>query len=155
MTRNFNRLVLLASCLTAGLLLSGAAQAELLRKESPVPVTATIDRFEAILKEKGFTIFARVDHAAGAKKINQELRPTELIIFGNPAGGTPLMQTEQTMGLSLPLRALAWQDAAGKVWLGYDAVTDIATSRGLSKDHPAVVRTAEALKALTDAAVKP
>lgn len=139
----------------AALFLSGAASAEILRKESPLPVGATIDRFEAILKEKGFKIFARVDHAAGAKSVNQELRPTELIIFGNPAGGTPFMQAEQTMGLSLPLRALAWQDAAGKVWLGYDAPADLAAARGLPKDHPVAVRTAEALKALTDAAVKP
>lgn len=131
------------------------ASAEFLRKESPVAVKATIDRLEAILKERGFTIFARVDHALGAKSVNQELRPTELLIFGNPQGGTPMMQAEQTMGASLPLRALAWQDAGGKVWLGYDAIADIAASRGLATDHAAVVRTGEVLKALTDAAVKP
>lgn len=129
--------------------------AEFLRKESAVPVKVTIDRLETILKERGFTIFARVDHAAGAKTVNMELRPTELLIFGNPQGGTPMMLIEQTMGASLPLRALAWQDAAGKVWLGYDAVADLAASRGLAKNHPAVVRTGEVLKALTDAAVKP
>ncbi len=149
------RQVLIAFSTATTLLWANAASAELLRKESASTVKITIDRLETILKERGFTIFARVDHAAGAKSVNQELRPTELLMFGNPQGGTPMMQAEQTMGASLPLRALAWQDAAGKVWLGYDAVTDIATSRGLSKDHPAVVRTAEALKALTDAAVKP
>jgi uncharacterized protein (DUF302 family) len=133
----------------------GTANAEVLRKESALPVKETIDRFETILKDKGFVIFARVDHAAGARTINQELRPTVLLIFGNPMGGTPMMQVEQTMGLSLPLRALAWQDAAGKVWLGYDAISDIAASRGLSKDHPAVLRTGEALNALTEAATKP
>ena len=137
------------------LLGAGGASAELLRKESAATVKVTLDRLEAILKERGFTIFARVDHQAGAKSVSHELRPTELLIFGNPQGGTPMMQAEQTMGASLPLRALAWQDAAGKVWLGYDAVADIATARGLSKDHPAVIRTGEALKALTDAAVKP
>lgn len=149
------RLVMAALTASSFLLGASAASAELLRKESAATVKVTIDRLENILKERGFTIFARIDHAAGAKSVNQELRPTELLIFGNPQGGTPMMQAEQTMGASLPLRALAWQDAAGKVWLGYDAVADIATTRGLSKDHPAVIRTADALKALTDAAVKP
>jgi uncharacterized protein (DUF302 family) len=145
----------IALAAAASLLMTMTASAEIVRKESPLSVTATIDRFEAILKEKGFRIFARVDHAAGAKSANLELRPTELIIFGNPASGTPFMQAEQTMGLSLPLRALAWQDAAGKVWLGYDAPADLAVARGLPKDHPVAVKTGEALNALTSAAVKP
>ena len=148
----FKHAAALASCLC--LLTAGTAKAELLRKESPYPVKTTIDRFESILKEKGFTIFARVDHSAGAKSVNQELRPTELIIFGNPAGGTPLIQAEQSVGLSLPLRALAWQDETGKVWLGYDAVAEMIAVRGVAKDHPAIAKTGDALKALTDAAVK-
>ncbi|MGL4439711.1 MAG: DUF302 domain-containing protein [Bosea sp. (in: a-proteobacteria)] len=150
---SISRLVALA--IVAAATLTQPASAELLRKESAQPVKVTIDRLEAILKERGFTIFARVDHAAGAKSVNLELRPTELLIFGNPQSGTPMMLAEQTMGASLPLRALAWQDAAGKVWLGYDAIADLATSRGLAKDHPVVVRTGEVLKALTDAAAKP
>ncbi len=137
------------------LLGAGAASAQLVRTESTGSVKATIDKLEDVLKQRGFTIFARIDHSAAARTVNQELRPTELLIFGNPQGGTPMMQAEQTMGASLPLRALAWQDAAGKVWLGYDAIADVAASRGLAKDHPAVVRTSETLKALADAAVKP
>jgi uncharacterized protein (DUF302 family) len=154
----FRQSIRRACAILAFAALTGLAQpaaAEFLRKESAQPVKATIDRLETILKERGFTIFARIDHSAGAKSVNQDLRPTELLIFGNPQGGTPMMLAEQTMGASLPLRALAWQDAAGKVWLGYDAIADLAVSRGLAKDHPAVVRTGEALKALTDAAVKP
>ncbi len=147
---------ILATVSTAAILLgASAAAAEFLRKESSTTVKTTIDKLETTLKERGFTIFARIDHAAGARSINQELRPTELLIFGNPQGGTPMMQIEQTMGASLPLRALAWQDAAGKVWLGYDAMADIAASRGLPKDHPSVIRTSEVLKALTEVAVKP
>jgi uncharacterized protein (DUF302 family) len=145
----------LALGVAAALLMAASASAEIVQKESALSVTATIDKFEAILKDKGFRIFARVDHAAGAKSVNLELRPTELLIFGNPAGGTPLMQSQQTMGLSLPLRALAWQDATGKVWLGYDAVADLAAARGVARDHPAAVRIAEALEALSSAAVKP
>jgi uncharacterized protein (DUF302 family) len=137
-------------------LLSGlAAQAEMLRRESPRPVPATIDRLEAVLRERGFTIFARVDHAAGARSVGQELRPTMLLIFGNPMGGTPMMQAEQTMGLALPLRALAWQDAAGKTWLGYEAMADAAAQRGLSREHPAVGRVGQALAGIVEAVVAP
>jgi len=81
--------------------------------------TETIDRLEAALKSKGVTIFARIDHAAGAKAAGMQLRPTQLLIFGNPKAGTPLMQANQLIGIALPLKALAWQDAAGRMWLSY------------------------------------
>ena len=79
----------------------------------------TIDRLEAEIKAKGLTVFARVDHAAGAAAVGMSLRPTELLIFGNARGGTPLMQADQRIGIDLPLKALAYQDDAGKVWLSY------------------------------------
>ncbi len=66
------------------------------------------------------TIFARIDHAAGAASVAMPLGPTELLIFGNPRGGTPLMQSNQTVGIDLPLKVLAWQDADGRNWLTYD-----------------------------------
>jgi uncharacterized protein (DUF302 family) len=66
------------------------------------------------------TVFARIDHAAGAKKIGKSLRPTELLIFGNPKGGTPLMECAQSAGIDLPLKALVWEDAFAQVWLGYN-----------------------------------
>jgi uncharacterized protein (DUF302 family) len=77
-----------------------------------------------------------------------------LIVLGSPATGTPLIQAEQTMGLSLPLKALAWQDAAGKVWLGYDAPAGVAAERGVPRDHPVVGQITKALGGLTDAAIK-
>jgi uncharacterized protein (DUF302 family) len=80
-------------------------------------VKATIDRLEAEVRANGMTVFARIDHAAGAKDVGMVLRPTELLIFGNAKAGTPLMQSRQTIGIDLPLKALAWEDAAGKVWL--------------------------------------
>lgn len=80
----------------------------------------TIDRLEKLVKEKGLTVFARVDHAGGAAKVGKTLRPTELLIFGNPQGGTPLMECAQTAGIDLPLKAMAWQDAKGQSWLGYN-----------------------------------
>lgn len=80
----------------------------------------TADRLEAAIKARGMTLFARIDHAAGAAAAGLNLRPTALLIFGNARAGTPLMQADQTIGLDLPLKALVYQDAAGKVWLAYE-----------------------------------
>jgi uncharacterized protein (DUF302 family) len=82
-------------------------------------VSETVDRLEKALKAKSITVFARIDHAAGAASVAMPLRPTELLIFGNPKAGTPLMQSNQTVGIDLPLKMLAWQDAGGRVWLTY------------------------------------
>src|SRR6266446_1491967 len=80
----------------------------------------TMDRLEAEVKAKGLTVFARIDHAAGAAEVGLSLRPTELLIFGNAKGGTPLMQSMQTIGIDLPLKALVWQDGSGRTWLSYN-----------------------------------
>ena len=80
---------------------------------------ATMDRFESIASARGLKVFARIDHAAGALSIDQALRPTVLLIFGHPKGGTPLLQCSQTYGIDLPLHVLAWEDVAGQSWLGY------------------------------------
>lgn len=80
---------------------------------------ASMDRLEASAKSRELKIFARIDHAAGARSIGEELRPTELLIFGHPKGGTPLLQCDQGYGIELPMRVLAWEDAQGKSWLGY------------------------------------
>lgn len=87
--------------------------------ESAYGVATTMDRLEAALTDKGMTVFARVNHAAGAEKIGKTLRPTELLIFGNPKAGTPLMQCDQAVAIELPQKALIWQDEAGKTWLSY------------------------------------
>jgi len=88
--------------------------------KSPHSAVATLDKLESLVEQRGLTVFARIDHAAGAAKIGQTLRPTALLIFGNPQGGTPLMQCAQTAGIDLPLKMLVWEDAQGKVWLGYN-----------------------------------
>src|SRR6516225_1412362 len=80
----------------------------------------TMTRLEAGVKAKGLTVFARVDHAAGAAAVGLPLPPTEVLIFGNARGGTPLMQSAQTIGIDLPLRALVWQDGSGNTWLSYN-----------------------------------
>jgi uncharacterized protein (DUF302 family) len=80
----------------------------------------TMDRLAYAVAEHGMNVMARIDHAAAAEKVELSLRPTEVLIFGNPRGGTPLMQTAQTIGIDLPLKALVWQDEAGRTWLSYN-----------------------------------
>jgi uncharacterized protein (DUF302 family) len=92
----------------------------------------TMNRLEAQVKAKGMTVFARIDHAAGAAEVGLPLRPTELLIFGNAKGGTPLMQAEQVIGIDLPLKALVWQDEAGVTWLSYNDPTWLARRHGLA-----------------------
>jgi uncharacterized protein (DUF302 family) len=92
----------------------------------------TMDRLEADVRSRGLTVFARIDHAAGAAEAGLPLRPTELLIFGNAKGGTPLMQAGQAIGIDLPLKVLVWQDADGAVWLSYNEPSWIAQRHGLS-----------------------
>lgn len=87
---------------------------------SPYAVTETIDRFAAILEAKGITVFARIDQQAEAKKVGLRLPPTQLLLFGNPKAGTPLMVAEPTIALDLPLKVLAWEATDGKVWVSYN-----------------------------------
>jgi uncharacterized protein (DUF302 family) len=87
---------------------------------SPYSVTETIDRLAAILQAKSITIFARIDQQAEAEKVGLSLRPTQLLLFGNPNAGTPLMVAEPTVALDLPLKVLAWEGADGRVWLSYN-----------------------------------
>jgi uncharacterized protein (DUF302 family) len=89
-------------------------------------VKDTLDRLEATLGSKHIAVFARIDHGAGAAAVGMALRPTELLIFGHAKAGTPLMQAAQTTGIDLPLKALAWQDEAGKVWISYNDMSWLA-----------------------------
>ena len=109
---------------------------------SSFSVRETIERLVSFATSHGLTVFARIDHADGAAKAGLPLRPTELVLFGNPKGGTPLMQDRQTAGIDLPVKALAWEDADGKVWLTYNEPAWIAQRHGLG---PA---SAEAVKAI-------
>ena len=112
----------------------------------------TVDRLEAEIRARGLTIFARIDHAAGAAEVGLELRPTELFIFGNARGGTPLMQSVQTIGIDLPLKALVWQDAAGKTWISYNEPRWIVQRHGIVNAEPIVTKMADQLRAITNAA---
>jgi uncharacterized protein (DUF302 family) len=113
----------------------------------------TMNRLEAAVKAKGLTVFARIDHAAGAAEVGLSLRPTEILIFGNARGGTPLMQAAQTIGIDLPLKALVWQDASGSTWLSYNDPSWLAKRHGLGHEVDATVSAlAAALEAFARAA---
>ena len=99
----------------------------------------TMDKLEAAVKAKGLTVFARIDHAAGAAEVGMPLRPTELLIFGNAKGGTPLMQSIQTIGIDLPLKVLVWQDASGDTWLSYNHPSWLAKRHGLGQEAEATI----------------
>jgi uncharacterized protein (DUF302 family) len=99
----------------------------------------TMSRLEAEVQAKGLTVFANIDHGAGAATAGLPLRPTRLLIFGNAKGGTPLMQLAQTIGIDLPLKALVWQDAEGATWLSYNAPGWIANRHSVDRAADATV----------------
>jgi uncharacterized protein (DUF302 family) len=115
----------------------------------------TMDRLIAEIGAKGLQVFARTDHAAGAAEVGLSLRPTELIIFGNARGGTPLMQASQTTGIDLPLKALVWEDAAGKTWLSYNEPSWIVQRHNLGIKAEIVDKLAAALSAIARKAANP
>lgn len=125
----------IAIALFASLFLSAFAFAEndngLVRLKSAHDVKTTADQLESMLKKKGITVFARIDHGQGAKEVGETLRPTELLIFGNPKMGAPLMNCGQSVGIDLPLKALIWEDENGEVWLAYNHPDYFAKRHGI------------------------
>jgi uncharacterized protein (DUF302 family) len=117
--------------------------------------TETAERLKDLLARKGIELFAHIDHAAAARKVGLSLRPTQVLIFGNPKAGTPLMQSRQTIGLDLPLRVLVWEDEAGKVWLTYRRVADLARAHHVTGLDEAVKGLDGGLAALAQAATAP
>jgi uncharacterized protein (DUF302 family) len=112
----------------------------------------TMNRLETAVKAKGMTVFARIDHAAGASAVDMSLNPTEVLIFGNARGGTPLMQSAQTIGIDLPLKALVWQNASGETWLSYNDPAWLAERHGLSGKEAAIGNLTAALDAVAKVA---
>jgi uncharacterized protein (DUF302 family) len=108
--------------------------------KSSHPPRETMNRLEAAVSAKGLTVFARIDHAAGASAAGLSLRPTEVLIFGNAKGGTPLMQSAQTTAIDLPLKALVWQDASDQTWLAWNDPAWIAARHGLAGAEAVVVK---------------
>ena len=120
--------------------------------KSPHSVKDTATRLESTIKDKGLNLFARIDHAAGAAKIGKTLRPTEVFIFGNPQGGTPLMECAQSAGIDLPLKALVWEDASAQVWLSYNDPAYLA-KRHEASNCPVVDNLSKALNGISSAVV--
>ena len=111
--------------------------------ESSYPVRETVDRLTAAARRAGLQIFARIDHGGNAATIGVRLRPTELVIFGNPRGGTALMLDRQTAGIDLPVKALVWEDDQGRSWLTYNQARWIAQRHGLGAPSEASVAALE------------
>jgi uncharacterized protein (DUF302 family) len=134
---------------------SDLADAALVTLPSAGKVSETVERLKSLLAQKGIQVFAHVDHAAAAEKVGLSLRPTQVLIFGSPKAGTPLMQTRQTIGLDLPLRVLVWEDEAGKVWLTYRRVESLARQHHVTGRDEAVKALDDGLAALARAATAP
>ena len=130
------------------------AQAGLVVKQSAYPVAETVDRLEKALIRKGITVFARIDHAPGTQQIGAELLPTELLVFGNPKLGTPLMQSAREIGLDLPLKALVWEDEEGNVWLAYNDPLYLAERHGVADRDQVFGNMGGALEKFSDVATK-
>ena len=127
----------------------------LITVESRFDVRETVDRLAADITSAGLLIFARIDHAANATQVGMELRPTELLIFGNPRGGTPLMQDKQTAGIDLPVKVLIWEDEEGKVWLTYNEASWLAARHELgTRSKAAIDAIEEGMVKLTRSIVK-
>jgi len=125
----------------------------LITMKSPYSVDETLDRFEQALKSKGMTIFTRINHAKGAEDVDLKLRPTTVLIFGNPKIGTLLMQSNQTAGIDLPLKLLAWQDADGQVWIAYNDPGYIAARHNIKDRDPVIAKMRKAMGNFTAQAI--
>jgi uncharacterized protein (DUF302 family) len=134
---------------------SDPAEGDLMMLPSAHGSTETVERLKALLAQKGIRVFAQIDHAAGAREVGLSLRPTQVLIFGNPRAGTPLIQSRQAIGLDLPLRALVWEDEKGKVWLTYRRVADLARQHHVTGVDEAVQALDNGLDALARAAAAP
>jgi uncharacterized protein (DUF302 family) len=147
---NVLRSLIVLALVTFGSL--AAAADGLVVVKSPYSAKDTMNRLEGIVKKRGLNVFARIDHAAGAAKIGKVLRPTEVLIFGNPQGGTPLMECAQSAGIDLPLKALVWEDATSQVWLGYNDPAFLAQRHGVAQ-CPVVENLRKALAGIAETTV--
>lgn len=145
--------MLLLSMLALPLPGLAGSDSDLVRKASAHSVQETTDRLEALVKEKGMTVFARVDHKANAASIGKEMPDSQLLIFGAPAAGTLIMLKDPAAGVDLPLRVLTYADADGKVWLTYHNPKGLKTTHDLG-DLPVLGKVAGALDGMTNQVIK-
>ena len=143
---------IVAAALLLSLSATSALAEQLVTLESKFGVKETLDRLTVELDKRGIKVAARVDHAAGAKAVGMELPPTEVLMFGNPKLGTPLMQSAPAIGIDLPMKVLAWQDKAGKVWIGYTAPEALKARHGIADRDEVFKAMAAALDGLARSA---
>ena len=124
-------------------------------KKSAFSPTETMERLEKAIREKGITIFARIDHSGGAAAAGLPLRFTQLLIFGNPKGGTPLMESRQTIGIDLPLKFLVWQDERGDVWVTYQDPSYLAALHQVTDQADTVATLSAVLDGLAKSVIRP
>jgi uncharacterized protein (DUF302 family) len=143
--------------ITALFILTSQAYADngIISVKSSHEVKATADRLENTLKQKGMTVFIRINHAAGAQKVGKKLRPTELVVFGNPKVGTPLMQCSQSTAIDLPQKALIWEDDQGQVWLSYNDPNYLVERHGITGCDEVIKKIEKALSNFAKAATMP
>lgn len=148
---NIFLLLLLCASVTAAMAQAPAPSSGITAKPSKYSVAETMDRLEKIAKAKGITIFARIDHSNEAEKAGLKMRPTQLLLLGNPKAGTPVMIAAPSTAIDLPLKALAWEDASGKVWLGFNSGEYLKQRHGIPDD---LVKNVGAIAGLVDAALE-
>ena len=146
---------ILAACAAMMAIASNAAAGDgTIKKQSVYAFDDTLSHFEAALAERNIAVMTKIDHAGAAQNVDIDLRPTTLLIFGNPAIGSQLMAINQSIGLDLPLKALLFEDHDGAIWVEYNDIRYVAARHGLAGDHAVVARVAGALEAVSDAATK-
>ncbi|MDJ0704076.1 MAG: DUF302 domain-containing protein [Leptolyngbyaceae cyanobacterium MO_188.B28] len=133
----------------------GLADRGIVAQQSPYSVEETANRLVAQIEQRGLTLFAQIDHETGARSVDLDLRPTQLVIFGNPRVGTPLMQCNQGVAIDLPQKALIWEDETGQVWLGYNNPNYLMERHTLTGCETVIERIEGALSGLTSAAIAP
>ena len=127
----------------------------LVKKLSAHSVQTTMDSLENLVRNKGLTVFARIDHAAGAAEVGEEMLPTQLLMFGNPAIGTNLMTSQRTVGVDLPIKVLIWEEPDGKVWIAYNDPAYLAKRHGIDDRDAVLDKMGRAVKGLVSAAASP
>ncbi|TCP43277.1 DUF302 domain-containing protein [Rhodovulum marinum] len=142
----------LAAMLTAMAAGPTAASGDIVRIKSAATVSATADALESVVAKAGATVFARIDHGAGAASVGMEMPDSQLVIFGNPRLGTPAMQDDPLAGLFLPLKVLVYADARGQTWIAYEEPGETLDDLGIPDDAPYLAKMRGALQNLTMAA---
>ena len=145
-------LAVAGALLIFGLSAAAAQDDGLIVKQSAFGVIEMVDRLERILEEKGINVMARFDHAENARKVDRELKPTELLVFGNPELGTPLIENVRTIAIDLPMKALVWEDEAGAIWLAYNDPAWLASRHGVTGEDEILRKMSGALDQITDGA---